>query len=161
MSKLASLSNSDRDFLVNRETLVAWAGYSLQERCKLFHRRDISKTITPSQLRKVYKQSGIKKKAIRMVKRQKPGSKRKWDITEEQILDQLNQSDAEGRRFLCCDETAFNKYTNSKLDWSRPGQNQEVDKRLAETPPLTVIASISNENGVDHYEMHPRAIITP
>ena len=85
--KVGNLTNSDLNFLVAQTTLIAWAGYSLQERCKLFHRYNISKTITASQLRKVYKQHGVKKKAIRMVKRQKPGSKRKWDITEEQILD--------------------------------------------------------------------------
>jgi transposase len=111
-------------------------------------------------LRRIYRQHGIKKKAVRQVKRQKPGSKRRWEITEEDILQQLNRSDAEGRLFLSCDETGFNKYTNSNQDWSRLRQNTEVDRQSAYAPPLTVIATISSKHGVDYYEILPEAVTT-
>ena len=86
MEKRSQLTNSDLDFLVNAETLRAWAGQSLAERCALFHRQDISKAITPSQLRRIYRQHSVRKKVCRFVKVPNPNSKRRWEITEEGML---------------------------------------------------------------------------
>ena len=50
------------------ETLRQWAGRSLEERCKLFHRRFPELRISLYSLRKIYRLHHIKKKKLRMGK---------------------------------------------------------------------------------------------
>ena len=91
------LSNEDIDFLTSEHCLTQWAGYSLEERCKLFHRKHINKTIKPAELAKIYKLCGVKKKAIRYTKVTGPESPCKYDRTAAQIEDELCASHQEGR----------------------------------------------------------------
>jgi len=53
------------EYLTSEGSLTEWAGFSLQQRCKLFHRRFPEKKLTIYMLRKVYRSIGIKKKKIK------------------------------------------------------------------------------------------------
>lgn len=86
------LSNEDIDFLTSEHCLNQWAGYSLEERCKLFHRKHINKTIKPAELAQIYKLCGVKKKSIRYTKVTGPESPCKYDRTAAQIEDELSAS---------------------------------------------------------------------
>ena len=53
------------DFLLSHETLRRWAGFTLKQRCKLFHRQFVNKKIAVTSLRRLYLKHGIKRKAVR------------------------------------------------------------------------------------------------
>ena len=53
------------DFLLSQETLTHWAGLTLKERCKLFHRQFLNKIIAVTSLRRLYLKNGVKRKAVR------------------------------------------------------------------------------------------------
>ena len=56
------------DFLLSHETLRHWAGFTLKQRCKLFHRQFVNKKIAVTSLRRLYLKHGVKRKAVRQEK---------------------------------------------------------------------------------------------
>ena len=56
------------EFLTNQETLRLWAGMSLQERAKAFHRTYTDRWTYPVAISKVYREHGIKLKKVRILK---------------------------------------------------------------------------------------------
>jgi len=51
-------------FLTSQETLKAWTGYSLAQRCVLFHRRFPNKVMSAMSLCRLYKKHQIKRKVV-------------------------------------------------------------------------------------------------
>ena len=76
--------------------MTDWAGYSLEARCRLFHRRFPDKKLTLYRLCKVYREHGIKKKKIK--KTEIISTKKKKDIKEKAIIARklLEQAIGEG-----------------------------------------------------------------
>ena len=62
------LEQQHLEFLLSQETLRLWAGFTLKQRCKLFHRYFINKKIAVTSLRRLYLKHGIKRKAVRQEK---------------------------------------------------------------------------------------------
>ena len=56
------------DFILSRDTLNLWAGRTLKERCMLFHRKFPHKRIAVTSLRRLYLQSGVRRKLVRQEK---------------------------------------------------------------------------------------------
>ena len=56
-----------------------WAGLTLKERCKLFHRKFTNKIIAPMTLWRLYKKNGIKRKAVRKAKTLPDGGEKRWE----------------------------------------------------------------------------------
>ena len=56
------------EYLTAEATLTLWAGYTLRERAKFFHRKFPDKFISPMVLWRLYKRHGITRKAIRKAK---------------------------------------------------------------------------------------------
>jgi hypothetical protein len=66
--RLHKLSQSHVRYLIDRETLRSWAGYTLAERTALFERRFHSKRLAVTTLRRVYLTNGVKRKKVRQEK---------------------------------------------------------------------------------------------
>ena len=58
------LSLEQVDFLRSPDTLKSWSGYSLEARCRLFHRQYPETKITRYLLHKLYQAYGIKRKKL-------------------------------------------------------------------------------------------------
>jgi hypothetical protein len=56
------------DFLLSPKTLELWAGYTMKERVKYFHRRFLDKRIAITSLRRLYLKNKIKRKKVRQEK---------------------------------------------------------------------------------------------
>ena len=57
---------------------------------------------------------------------------------------------SENRKFVYLDETNFTKLAFQSKDWSCCKENQQVDQRDIYTGYRSVIASISEDKGVEH-----------
>ena len=52
------------EFLRSEETLKAWSGYSLKDRCRLFHRKFPEMKLSNYYIRQLYRETSIKKRII-------------------------------------------------------------------------------------------------
>ena len=77
-----SLNEVHKNYLLNRDTLAAWAGKTLAQRCILFHRACPEIFIKPWRLSKLYKENGIKLKVMKVMKLPSRKSKPKHEQTE-------------------------------------------------------------------------------
>ena len=55
-------------YLLDPRTLERWAGKTLAERCRLFHRRFTNKRIAVTTLRRFYLKHGLRRKKVRQEK---------------------------------------------------------------------------------------------
>ena len=74
--KARILDQEHIDFLLDHKTLELWAGFPLEKRAKLFHRTFTDKRIAVSSLRKLYVQSGLKRKKVRQEKNMPESTRR-------------------------------------------------------------------------------------
>ena len=65
---------------------------------------------------------------------------------------------SENRKFVYLDETNFTKLAFQSKDWSCCKENQHVDQRDIYTGYRSVIASISEEKGVEHIKIYRTAV---
>ena len=70
--QVRKLDQEHIDFLTSQDTLTRWAGRTLKERSKLFHRTYPDKRIAITSLRRLYLKHRIKRKKVRQEKI-KPG----------------------------------------------------------------------------------------
>ena len=66
--KLYKLDQQHFDFLLNHKTLELWAGLTMKERTKLFHRNFPDKRVSVSSLRRLYIKNKMKRKKVRLEK---------------------------------------------------------------------------------------------
>ena len=64
LSKQRKIKDKHIDFLCSQETLEKWAGKTLKERAKLFHREFPDIKISATSVARLYKSHKIKKKRI-------------------------------------------------------------------------------------------------
>ena len=145
-------------FLTDSQCLRQWAGYSLPERCVLFHRRFPDRFIKPHQLRKLYMEHGIKKKKVRLIEPTSDLSKAKYKITEASLLAELLQAEATGRIVLYADEQSFTKHSNKATDWSRMHENTSCLQSLAMDKYACVLAAIGHGKGFVKYSLFDQGV---
>ena len=63
------LTQEHYDYLTSQDTLIAWCGFSIRDRCILFHRKFPNKTISTKRLSSIYKRNNISNKVVRKVKK--------------------------------------------------------------------------------------------
>ena len=66
------LSQQHFDFLKSQQTLLSWAGLTLEERCKMFHRKFPDKILSPVRLFRIYRVNSIRRKAVKRFKQGSP-----------------------------------------------------------------------------------------
>ena len=59
-----------------------------------------------------------------------------------------------GYRFIYIDETMFTRTTVPDTEWSKAKQNMVVDLNKLEEPTYSVLAGISKEKGMEHFEIY-------
>lgn len=81
------LEEEHKEFLLSENTLKAWAGYTVKDRCALFHAEYPKKTIAPTSLETFYKKNGIKRKRVKMVKELSLKAQTEFPVNRQHIFD--------------------------------------------------------------------------
>ena len=115
------------DFLLSHETLRRWAGFTLKQRCKLFHRQFVNKKIAVTSLRRLYLKHGIKRKAVRQEKLKPQHVMNDFSARCKLVLGEMEAVHAQGRKLLFLDELNFTKLSFQSVYWSVKRSNQSVD----------------------------------
>ena len=142
------------DFLLDQRTLERWSGLTMKERTVMFHRQFPDKRIAVTSLRRLYLKNKIKRKKLRQEKVMPPEQKLEYAESCREVLAQLEQAKAEKRLTLYLDEVNFTKLSLMKREWSTRNSNLTVDQVDVYQGYRSVIAAISEENGVDHSAIH-------
>ena len=106
------------DFLVAEETLKKWAGLTLKERSKLFHRKFTNKLIAPMSLWRLYKRHGVKRKAVRKAKQLPDGGEPRWRQQMIQAREGVRQAIKDKAKLIYIDEIVFSKSSMQTHDFS-------------------------------------------
>ena len=152
------LESKHIDFLTNKETLQAWSGRTLIERCILFHRSFVDKKISKTKLWKTYKDHGIKNKVVKYTKFQPSQHAAKYEGERRLARYGLKFAFKKKMKVLFLDEVNFTKHSNQRKTFSAKYENILIDQKEAFTKFMAVISTISLEKGVDYYEVHDNPI---
>lgn len=114
--------------------------------------------MSAAHLSKLYKKSGIRRKAIRVMKYIPPSTQRIIPELTRIFLAELETARANGSHVCFTDEIMFTRSTNSKLEFSGPKINIERSAKTLEFPTTAVIASVSEVKGLVHYRSFPGAV---
>ena len=126
----------------------------MKERTVMFHRQFPDKRIAVTSLRRLYLKNKIKRKKLRQEKVMPPEQKLEYAACCREVLAQLEQAKAEKRLILYLDELNFTKLSLMKREWSARNTNLTVDQVDVYQGYRSVIAAITEENGVDHSAIH-------
>ena len=126
----------------------------MKERTVMFHMQFPDKRIAVTSLRRLYLKNKIKRKKLRQEKVMPPVQKLEYAESCREVLAQLDQAKAEQRLTLYLDEVNFTKLSLMKRDWSARNSNLTVDQVDVYQGYRSVIAAISEENGVDYSAIH-------
>ena len=146
------------DYLLSEETLRLWAGMTLKQRCKLFHRRFVNKTIPVTSLRKLYIKHGVKRKKVRQEKLKPPHIMNEFSERCKVVLNELEVAHIQSRKLLYLDELNFTKLSFQNVDWSVRRSNRSVDQRNIYTGYKSVIVTVSADCGLERYDIYDQAI---
>lgn len=147
--KARTLELEHMKLLIATETLKRWAGLTLKERTILFEQRYPDKRLAVTSLRRFYLTNGIKIKKVRQEKIMPVNAWAKFDENRREVISQVNEARAEGRKLIYLDEIAFTKRSFCGRSWSRTNENIHVDQQQIYQGFRTVIASCSAERGIE------------
>ena len=153
-AQVRKLEKEHVDFLLDQRTLERWSGLTMKERTVMFHRQFPDKRIAVTSLRRLYLKNKIKRKKLRQEKVMPPEQKLEYAESCREVLAQLEQAKTEQRLILYLDEVNFTKLSLMKREWSAKNSNLTVDQVDVYQGYRSVIAAISEENGVDHSAIH-------
>ena len=145
-------------FLTAQETLISWAGRTLAERAKLFHRRFPNKWIKPRALLRLYGKHGIRKKRVRLAKDYKPHKAEEYEALRLEARDELQGMFDVGIKVVFIDEVVFTSKTCQMRDYSNRHLNVRIGQAKLDCPYLSVIASISTDGNVELLQMREGAV---
>ena len=148
--KARILDQEHLDFLLSRKTLEQWAGFTLQKRAKLFHRRFTDKRIAVTSLRRLYIKNGIKRKKVRQEKNMSEKVQRDFVQLCVNLLHELNTVKAQGLPIIYLDEILFGKRSIAQKEWASKNSNLTVLQKEVCTGYRNVIASMTEDGGIFH-----------
>ena len=70
------------------------------------------------------------------------------------MVHELSEAKEQGRKILYLDECIFSKLTFLSKDWSRKNTNLTVDQKQIYTGYRSVVATISEEDGLERFDIH-------
>ena len=109
-------------------------------------------------LRKVYRLNSVKKKKLRWYKVAPGYDEDKVSQELARMKRQLTMAKNAGYRFIYLDETMVTRKTVPLTEWARPGENMRVDDAKLKEPTLALLASISTEKGLEHYQIFHKSV---
>ena len=114
--------------------------------------------MNPTLLRRIYREHGIKKKAIKWIKDGKikdPVGMRRKLIT---MKGQLTKARNDGFRIIYIDETMFTRKTCQHSEWMKKGQNMSIDQSKLDEPTIALLCGISKERGIEYHQQFIRSV---
>ena len=109
-------------------------------------------------LRQVYRIHRIKKKKYRWYKVAKNMDEAAIRQDLGRMKRQLTMAKNDGYRFVYLDETMVTRKTVPDTEWARPKENVQLDLAQLDEPTLALLASISTEKGLEHYQIFHRSV---
>ena len=133
--------------MTNDETLKAWAGYTIDERVVLFHRRFPHKVISAVGLWRFYRAHGIKRKQVRVQKSMPAPHLHNFTEQRERVLRELRAAREKQLPIVYLDELAFTKRTMMFRDYSARNKHLKIDQNNLYADYRSVIATASADAG--------------
>ena len=132
----------------------------MKMRTILFHRQFPDKRIAVTSLRRLYLKNKIKRKKVRQEKYLPPNTQDKFEFQRSELIEKLDLLQSKKMKFVYLDETNFTKLAFQSKDWSHCRENQHVDQRDIYTGYRSVIASISEEKGIELIKIYRTAVMS-
>ena len=123
-----------------------------------FHKQFPTKTIPITTLRRLYLQHKIKRKKVRQEKYLPLHIKEKFGLHCQELIEKLDFVNNDNRKLIFLDEINFTKLSFQNKDWSCCKEYQHVDQKKIYTGYRSVIASISEETGIECMKVYSSAI---
>ena len=115
----------------------------------MYHRKFPNKRISTTGLRRLYLRNGLRRKKVKQVKLRPPHIQQAFIFQCNTVLSQLRIELAGRSKVLYVDETVFSKKAIQLVEWSGPNSNVLINQDEVYSGFRTVIASMSEDNGVD------------
>ena len=125
------MTDGELEYLLSADTLRAWAPYSLAWRCTLFHRQFPDRWIDRFTLGQLYRNAGIKKKAI-VVRRVPERRTQRLQEFEDRVLElheHVQSIVARGGHLVFIDESVFTARSFQMRAWAREYDNVLLEDR--------------------------------
>ena len=152
------LEDHHKEYLLHPETLRAWAHLSLKQRAVMFHRQFPEIRISASLLHRTYRANGVRFKYIQKVKKE-------IDYTTEYYLGLFKKMHLLIKlaklyefKIVFIDEAVFTFNTFNTKAWAGPYKSIKVNEQNLRVRTQAIIAAISEEVGLEHVMIRPRAI---
>ena len=160
---LQNIRDEEIEFLTSSETLRAWAPYSLQWRCTLFHRRYPDRWLAPWTLSQLYRNAGIKKKSI-LTRRAPQRKTQRLEEFEDKVLQlhrQVQEIQAAEGHLVFIDESTFTARAYQQRAWAQECDNVLVEDRTGKQPCLAVCAAVCACHGLLTFEVEEDSFDAP
>ena len=112
------LSAEHTAFLLSPDTLKNWIGFSLEERCLMFHRHFGNHRINPTLLRRFYHEHKIRKKKIKWVKHINPDKEAEYEEWRLNLKHELSDLRRDHYRIIFLDEAVFTTKTIRNVEYT-------------------------------------------
>jgi hypothetical protein len=146
------------DFLTNAFTLEEWAGETLKRRTILFHRNFPDKRIAVTSLRRLYLKNEVKRKKVRQEKYMPANTRISFQRNCQKLLETMQRMREENVKIVYLDEINFTKRSISLREWSGKNSNLAIDQKDIMVGYRSVIASITEQEGVGLRQVYSQAI---
>ena len=142
------LNDQHVQYLISPLTLEHWAGLTMKQRTVYFHRMFTDKRIAVTSLRRLYHKHGIKRKKVRQEKVMPKNVRIDFVQKCQTVLEELTQARNEGRLVIFLDEVNFSKRSLALCEYSGKNTNLSVDQKEVYTGYRSVIACMTEEDGI-------------
>ena len=145
------------DFLINPVTLERWAGLTMMQRTVYFHRKFTNKRIAVTSLRRLYLKHGIKSKKVRQEKVMPAKTRENFVLNSRSLVEDIERAKREGRLIVYIDEILFSKRAIKLREWARKNSNLTVNQEDVYVGFRSVIAGMTEENGIGLIKIYDHA----
>ena len=155
---MTKLEQHHIDFLTSYKTLEEWAGFTLKHRTQLFQSKFKDKRIAVTCLRRLYLRHGIRRKKVRQEKHMPGHVREEFQVKSQLLSEEVRHAKEAGRKLVYLDEVNFTKRSVMTREWSRKNSNLAVDQKEIYTGYRSVIATMTEEGGIDSIMLKTQAI---
>ena len=133
-------------------------GRNLNERCVLLHREMPEIKIKRTTLSTLYKESGIKKKVIRKVKRVPNRSQEFCQNAIEYCRSRIKSLFENGVPIVFADESCLTTKLLPTHEWMLKGKNIEIDEKRLNSETCAFVVGLSKDKGVVALDTHANSL---
>ena len=147
-------------YLTADATLNDWAHLSLKERAIMFHRQFPELHVSPTLIRRVYRQFKISFKSIRRTKPPIQIQGGYYGDCFQKMVAGMDEARAKNMKLFYLDETVFSFATFPTRTWYSKHNNICISEKTYRFKTQAVVAAISHENGMEELLCADGAIAT-